>query len=694
MASSSSSSEPSDKANVTVAEVEKPVSVLKSPWEKSKPKVGAAISDLLQGALLPCIPVVIVSAALLTLVLRNRVDLDPGWQGLQAPVNDHVWDDKLQNWVLPYSSTGFSSAYLVRYNPATLAAIASWTSKILPLITGTSMAVIAFFAGRRILEATNNERADELPTPHQTSLLIKLLQTHTPKSLGDVVLYRWQNHERLAKPIPLVFGALTSVIFFTLLIGAVDTWFAVSIKPVNVPVLQRHNNSLNSYGRDFDPTMCGSFEAFEQRACPSNGSASCGYPCSIQTWNYTHGGRTWMKQGIKGAQEAAETLLGNSGHNVVYNYSSQDDQEHFYLGDAAMSEELDFLGNTTSITTQCRLMTQDCQIDPDGPGFNCPGYSSPSFTYPGQVGVDPEMAMASTNMSMTGIQFFEDPDHQDPIGFGNQTTDLFGLQNPMHFVTWSKGFPPVDTSTDDFANMTRGNYLQLVNGDNVFILNCTSTIYRTVYAWVNGSILDAQQGRNGFYTSLAPPAYGAIYSAPFAIDTALGHLALQGAAALAAYKTKPQDVADKFANEFSRAAMALTAGIMTPMPNMLEQSRNNTELLTRVPKAPLFFLIGLQAFYALASIAVAFLAILLTRPFEAQQVKSRLTVDGLAAGFFEAGPAQEKAIGDVDELYDEHAKREEKGDARHASKIGIKKTDAGGWTWVANGRERKATGNA
>ena len=398
-----------------------------------------------------------------------------------------------------------------------------------------------------------------------------------------------------------------------------------------------------------------------------------------------------MKQGIKGAQQSAETLLGNSGLNLIQNYSSHDKQEFFYLGDVAIGDALDFLANTTSVTTQCRVMTQDCEIN-DGPGFTCPGYQSPSFTYPGQVGVDPEMAMASSNMSMTGIQFFTDVDHQNPIGLGNQTTDLFGLQNPMHFLTWSKGFPPIDTSSTSFRDMTNGNYLQLVDGDNVFVLNCTSTIYRTVYAWVNGSVLQGQQESQGFYTSLAPPAYGAIFSAPFAIDSALGHLALQGAAALAAYKTEPQDVADRFANEFSRAAIALTAGIMTPTANMMEQSRK-VELLTRVPKAPLYLLIGLQAFYALASVFVALLAWVLTRPFETQQVKSRLTVEGLAAGFFESSTTQERAVDDVEQLYSEHRRTKGEVTVPQIHKVGIKQTEAGGWVWVANGQAQQAWPN-
>ena len=462
---------------------------------------------------------------------------------------------------------------------------------------------------------------------------------------------------------------------------------------MNVPLLTRHPVPTSTYGRGLDPSLCTSM-SLDQEPCPSNSTSLCGYPCSIEIWNHTVDGVMSMKQGITGAQQCAETLLGNSPANLIQNYSIQSDEStqglerRFYLGDVGMGQNLDFLTNTTAVTTQCGLLTQDCEINSTSQGFSCPGYQSPSFTYSGSVGMDPAMASAPSNMSMVGIQFFEDADHQSPIGFGNQSTELFGVQNPVHFITWSKGFPPVDTSSQTFDEMMDGNYLQLdQSGDNVFILNCTSTIYKISYAWVNGSILQGQQ-KEDLWSTVAPDIYGAIYSAPFAVDSALGHLALQGAAALAAYNTKPQDVADKFSDEFSRAAVALTAGVMAPSLNTIEQSRNNIELLTRVPKVPLYFLISVKAFYALGSILLALLAWILTGPSEAQEVKARLTIEGVTAGFFEPSSSQDKAVEKIEHLYGEH-QTTDKGDQAN-NKVGIKQTETGGWIWVASGLVEKA----
>ena len=218
MASSSSPASPTEKtnastANVTVAEVERPASV--SGQTEPAPKIEGALPDLLYGAFLPCVPVVLVSASLLTLIFRHRVRLDPGWQLLQAPTADNIYDPNTLNHVLNLKTTGGSGAYYVRFNPAVLAAIAAWTSKIIPFITSSLMAVVAFFAGRRILDTTKSNKPNQLPTPHQMSILINLLRGANVSPLRETILYRWQNHEHLVQPIPMAFGALSFIIFLT-----------------------------------------------------------------------------------------------------------------------------------------------------------------------------------------------------------------------------------------------------------------------------------------------------------------------------------------------------------------------------------------------------------------------------------------------------------------------------------------------
>ncbi|KAL9114877.1 MAG: hypothetical protein Q9227_001120 [Pyrenula ochraceoflavens] len=703
MASPHPPSEPSSSEKGPVASTETMMPDEGSPKSPTLSQHGTsthiegAMTDLLLGAFLPCIPVALVCAVLLTIIFYYRVDLDPGWELLQVPSSFNVNNQTVLNELTQLKSKGGTSAYFVRFNPGLLVAIASWTAKIMPFLTGSSMALVAFFAGRRVLDATKSNTPEQLPSPHQTALLIGLLNESGVKPLWNVIKYRWQNHERIVQPIPIAFAALAFVVFDIFAIGAAETWFGAATKPVNRAIISRHDRPVASHGRGLDSSLCGS-NIWQPYPCPSNATARCQYPCSITSYNFTTGGNvTQTKQAIAHAQEAAETLLGNSWANKIQNtsinapaddYGDRDDTKFYFLGDTTAGKDIiDFLANTTSVTTSCKVVTQQCTIDAQNEGFSCPwGFNSPSFTFSGAVGVDPASTAASANDSAVGIQFFKDANLTKAIGYGSQSVELFSAQNPVHFMLWSKGFPPIDTRTSTFDTMTSGGYLKTdYSGDNVFMLNCSTTIYSTVYAWVNGNILSADH-KQGWYPVRAPDTYGAIYSAPFAINSALGRLALSDAAAVAAYGTTPDKVADTFANAFSRAAVALTAGINTPVLNRLEQSRNDTVILTRVPKIPLYFLVSLKALYALFSLILAALVVFFARPAEAQEVKARLTVDGLAAGFFEPKKRQERAVDKIEKLYGEHdraARRDEEGGAEGATKkVGIRQTQSGGWVWV------------
>lgn len=200
-----------DRAEETITEVDNQRPL--SDESKTSTSIEGATLDLFRGAFLPCLPVILVTALLLTLIFRHRVDLDPGWLLLQIPTTTNISDAGLTN--LQLQSTGGDAAYYVRFNPAVLAAIAAWTSKIIPWFTGSSMAVVAFFASRRILNATKNSQSGQLPTPHQTSILINLLSGSGTKPLWDAFVYRWYNHEPIVQPLPMAFGALIFLVIIT-----------------------------------------------------------------------------------------------------------------------------------------------------------------------------------------------------------------------------------------------------------------------------------------------------------------------------------------------------------------------------------------------------------------------------------------------------------------------------------------------
>lgn len=218
---------------------------------------------------------------------------------------------------------------------------------------------------------------------------------------------------------------------------------------------------------------------------------------------------------------------------------------------------------------------------------------------------------------------------------------------------WSKGFPPIDTTADQFKFMRDNHCLGSdASGDPVVILNCSMSIYQGRYNWTYGGVKDGDL----FGLALAKPEYGAIFSAGFAMDAALSHLSLQDAAALAAYQNDPDQLATVFGNRFSRAAAVLTAGISAPLQNFFDPERFNNVLVTRVPKLPLYTLVALNVLYALFALTLAGFAVWLAEPLTTQDVKERLTIDGLAVSLFKASAHRKKGVDQMQQLFDEHNK--------------------------------------
>ena len=79
----------------------------------------------------------------------------------------------------------------------------------------------------------------------------------------------------------------------------------------------------------------------------------------------------------------------------------------------------------------------------------------------------------------------------------------------------------------------------------------------------------------------------------------------------------------------------MAAGVMAPAPNIIEQHRNSTINVARIPLVPLYLLLGLKAIYVLAVIVLAIGAYCFTHPAETDVVKEQLSVKGLVAAHFD-----------------------------------------------------------
>lgn len=147
-----------------------------------------------------------VSIVLIYLVLAYRVVPQTGLPELSLPV-DHTRCTGFTECI-SYARHRAGPVWYVDGNPSTITTIASWTSRVIPYLTSSIMALVAFFAARKIVTKSNQGNGDDLPSPEQLTLLIGLLGGSTLEPLKDTIVHRWAHKTKLVDPIPLAFSAL------------------------------------------------------------------------------------------------------------------------------------------------------------------------------------------------------------------------------------------------------------------------------------------------------------------------------------------------------------------------------------------------------------------------------------------------------------------------------------------------------
>jgi len=266
----------------------------------------------------------------------------------------------------------------------------------------------------------------------------------------------------------------------------------------------------------------------------------------------------------------------------------------------------------------------------------------------------------STTTSPVGIKFFSDAAlTQNFSGPGGN----YSAQNPLYFGTWATGQMGVTLS-----NSSDLIYESTSNGAS-WILSCSATVFDISYNWVDSAVAS-------FNTTTANGTVGGILSAAFVAGLASNPL--ENGAILAGLSASSTDLARITADHFSQSALALAIGAVVPRPNILQQMRSTT-YYTRVPKIPFFVLIGLKLSYGLAAILFALAVVKWAHPRESQDIKARLSFQGLVAASFEQEEFKSKAVDDLKDIFAENSQ----GDKGVAKKVAMVQTSDGGWAYAS-----------
>ena len=638
-------------ATVTSVNADTDPSALESDTAKPSRDLKQAIYAIVGGVALPCIPIIVVSAVLLYVIFKHRIVPREGWPDLYVATAKAATGN-VTTLIKEIRHQGGNAAYYVEYNPSTITTIASWTGRVIPYLSSSIMALVAFFAARHIVIKSKHGDHTQLPTPEQLTLLISLLGGSGFGPLKETALYRWGRKEKLVAPLPAAFAALGVITLLGLIIPIVDTWFGVATQPVTITQLYNTSTkAYHSYGRNLNPgttddPLCPNGPGFQEGSGTSD--QHWWWPCNMFV-SIPHLSNIF----IQGSQAIAEVQLDQSTNDMISNYTgplyadSTQNQTFFFYGDSRSSKTLDFKAQTMGISTQCFIATTKCNIgttdynQTDSDAFKCSDGFGGDVTY-GYPNVWPANSSDSGSGGYTtGIGYANDAQLSEAASMVNFTTisgDVEGpiqsllQQNPTYFGTWAIGYPTDDGKNALFASADPEVY---GGGSSVaiWILNCSSTVYDVEYTYVNGAL-------HSFNATPAEPIYGAFFSAPFAWSWLPGmrnaQLTMEKAAYLAGSTAQTgADVATIWAKEYSKAALQLSVGVFQPLVNDIEQIRNSTISVARIPMVPLYLLLGFKFIYVIVVILLAIGAYCFTHPAETEVVKAQLSVQGLAAAHFD-----------------------------------------------------------
>jgi hypothetical protein len=194
-----------------IVSADQPLPVNAEPVER----MDGAFFSIICSSTIPCVLVLIFAGAFIGIILGTQFKRDDDYPELRRGETTlrSVGSTTVLDGLRSFKSTGGNAAFYINFNPSSLTAIAALTGKVLPYLSSSVMALVAFFAARRIIINSRGTNTEKLLSPRQLSMLIELLNGSSYVPLWDCIKYHLTSKQKWISPLPSVFTALTTVTF-------------------------------------------------------------------------------------------------------------------------------------------------------------------------------------------------------------------------------------------------------------------------------------------------------------------------------------------------------------------------------------------------------------------------------------------------------------------------------------------------
>lgn len=534
---------------------------------------------------------------------------------------------------------GNRGVFLVNYSATRIVFVASWASTMAPLLAGFIMNLHSFQAALMMTRSSSGYDQHDLPTPYQYSLLVGLCLA----SIGRLRRFFSYSAEKDVV-IPPVLRRAARTLSLTLLLACVVfaadsavhyTTSTIAFDHISVP----HENM--SYGRGLS------------EACLTlDRSENFGLPCSrngvvaMEDYNTFAMGQNeifFLNHGTSNVSEIR--LVDQPGDNDTVQAALIIPQH------AILNSFRDYRAETVGVVTTCEPITNQCQwVDGRSENnysqFNCSDNfwgilgKMVQIDQTGTAVQDPDVPpLAFKPGSAVQYAYFQDADLNvpyDSVGDHGPLMNDSDLINPVYFA-FAARFAAVSQRAGVNMSSDPGVHQGLTSNFDV-ILKCQYTTSSVDYSWVNSTayINEMNPSPNG---TLAELFHGYNLAGSFSsFDNDVQDLFLQ-----AVMSQNTQQLAESFANGYSKRVLAVIGPFLSARENLQEQNRTPL-LVAKVPKLPLAFLVACCLAYVVLGITAAAIACRALGQLDVRDVAFRFSLPALALYAFRDRTTDEAAL--------------------------------------------------
>nr|RBQ90488.1 hypothetical protein FVER53263_20399 [Fusarium verticillioides] len=353
------------------------------------------------------------------------------------------------------------------------------------------------------------------------------------------------------------------------------------------------------------------------------------------------------------SEPALELLANVSSTNMVQQVADSEGKSYAFVGlrQTSQNANLDYTATSFGASSQCQVVTKHC-ISEDG-------IIGPQASYKCDFG-PVQGVIPTTLVNAMVLTYFTDSSMK------KNSSSLVSLPNPYYFtavvsVNQNLGRNPNRGLIDD-PDIASG-----LHGSTLFALLCSTKVLDWRYTSINGSVTSfSYSPSNASTTNIVMGTQG---------YTHVGDSYVLQQTSLDVWQSdNAKEVADKFAETYSRTVMGAIGGALLSAPAEEAQSRSS-KLVAKIPKGPLACLLVANLLLVLLGLFLTVRAFLASSS-DVGDVQARLGITALVAAHFEADKG-EAAVEKVDHMFQEK-------NGGDGPRVSVERSALGGWKFASH----------